>query len=89
MFGVGADSPLGFAPQPEVARALARAARLSGPRRRRVYTELARMLARDAVPAIAFASDESLDVFSSRIGCQTYNPVSGIDLAALCIAKRR
>jgi hypothetical protein len=47
------------------------------------------MLARDAVPAIAFASDESLDVFSSRIGCQTYNPVSGIDLAALCIAKRR
>ena len=37
------------------------------------------------VPAAPFATDASRDFFSARIGCQTYQPFWGIDLAALCL----
>jgi hypothetical protein len=32
-----------------------------------------------------FATDASRDFFSARIGCQVYQPVYGMDLAALCL----
>jgi ABC-type transport system substrate-binding protein len=69
-------------------RRLAAAAKLSGPRRYRVYSRLALELERDLAPAAAFATDASRDFFSARIGCQLYQPVYGIDLAALCIRKQ-
>jgi peptide/nickel transport system substrate-binding protein len=61
------------------------AARLSGPKRYRAYARLELELERDLVPAAAFATNASRDFFSARIGCQLYQPVMGIDLAALCL----
>jgi len=58
---------------------------LSGPSRYRAYRQLQLELERDLVPAAAFATDASRDFFSARIGCQLYQPVYGIDLAALCL----
>jgi hypothetical protein len=74
--------------EPAFDRQVAAAAKLSGPRRYRVYSRLALELERDLAPAAAFATDASRDFFSARIGCQLYQPVYGIDLAALCIRKQ-
>jgi peptide/nickel transport system substrate-binding protein len=70
---------------PAFDRKLDRAARLSGARRYRTYVRLERELERDFVPAAPFATAASRDFFSARIGCQIYQPVWGIDLAALCL----
>jgi ABC-type transport system substrate-binding protein len=72
---------------PAYRRKLAAAARLSGPRRYLAYEKLDADLARNAAPWVAYASELSADFFSARMGCQIYNPVYGIDLAALCIKK--
>jgi ABC-type transport system substrate-binding protein/DNA-binding SARP family transcriptional activator len=70
---------------PRFDRELRAASRLSGPKRYRAFGRLELELERDLVPAAAFATDASRDFFSARIGCQTYQPVMGIDLAALCL----
>jgi ABC-type oligopeptide transport system substrate-binding subunit len=70
---------------PVYERELAAAARLSGAKRYRVYADLARRLARDAAPAVAYETEESRDFFSARIGCQVYQPVYGMDIGALCL----
>ena len=61
------------------------AAALSGARRYRTYRQLDLELERDLAPAATFATTASRDFFSARMGCQLYQPVSGIDLAALCL----
>lgn len=70
---------------PRFNREFEAAARLTGPKRYRAFARLELELERDFVPAAAFATDASRDFFSARIGCQTYQPVMGIDLAALCL----
>jgi hypothetical protein len=35
----------------------------------------------------ALSTDTVHDFFSARMGCQIYNPVYGMDLAALCIRR--
>ena len=72
---------------PSFDRKLKAAAKLSGAKRYRVYNRLAFELARDAAPAAAIAWNTSRDFFSARIGCQIYQPVYGIDLAALCLRR--
>jgi ABC-type oligopeptide transport system substrate-binding subunit len=64
---------------------LAEAARLSGPARYLAYGRLATDLARNGAPWVTYGSMQSYDFFSSRMGCQLYQPVYGIDLATLCI----
>ena len=44
-------------------------------------------LARNAAPWVAISNPENVDYFSARVGCQTYQPVTGMDLAALCIRR--
>ncbi len=56
------------------------AAKLSGARRYRAYSQLALELERDGAPAAA--TNASRDFFSSRIGCQVYQPLYGMDIAA-------
>jgi ABC-type oligopeptide transport system substrate-binding subunit len=68
---------------------LGAAARLSGPRRYLAYAALDADLARKAAPFVAIANDSELDFFSARVGCQVFQPVYGVDLAALCIRKER
>jgi YVTN family beta-propeller protein len=62
-------------------------AQLSGPARYRAYGKLALELARDAAPWVVYANSTWRDFFSARIGCQSFNPVYGIDLAALCLRR--
>ena len=61
------------------------AARLSGAARYSAYGRLDADLARDVAPMLIFGNERARDFFSARIGCQTYQPISGMDLAALCI----
>jgi ABC-type transport system substrate-binding protein len=70
---------------PAFNRKLKAARKLSGTRRYRTYSRLAFELARDQAPAAAIATNVSGSFFSARMGCQIYQPVYGIDLAALCV----
>jgi hypothetical protein len=74
---------------PTFRRRMAAAARLSGPVRYLTYSKLALDLARDAAPLIVYGNAVGSDFFSARVGCQTYNPYVGPDLAALCIRPDR
>ena len=69
-------------------RRLIQTARLTGPGRYLAYGKLDLDLARNAAPLIAFGTALNSDLFSARIGCQTYGPY-GMDLAALCIKRGR
>jgi YVTN family beta-propeller protein len=66
-------------------RKIAAVTKLSGAKRYRAAAHLALELARDDVPAAAIATTASRDFFSARIGCQVYQPVYTIDIAALCL----
>jgi CSLREA domain-containing protein len=48
------------------------------------YQNLDLELSRDYAPMTAYGTIDSVDFFSSRVGCETYNPFFGMDLAALC-----
>jgi hypothetical protein len=69
---------------PAYRRRLAAAARLSGPERYLTYGKLDLDLARNSGPLAAFDNLITNDIFSGRIGCQTYG-IYGMDLAALCL----
>jgi YVTN family beta-propeller protein len=64
---------------------LAAAYRSTGRSRDRDIGRLANELARHAAPLVAFANPVRQDFFSRRIGCQTFNPLYGMDLAGFCI----
>jgi YVTN family beta-propeller protein len=72
---------------PEFERRLVAAALLSGPRRYLAYGRLATALARDSAPWIAFGNATFDSFFSARVGCQIEQPLTGTDLAALCLRK--
>jgi ABC-type transport system substrate-binding protein len=65
---------------------LAAAARLTGAERYLTYARLDANLARNAAPWIAYGNASTHELFSARIGCQTYGAY-GIDLTALCLRK--
>lgn len=65
---------------------LAAAAQLTGPNRFLTYGRLDLEIARDAAPWVAYANPERHELFSARIGCQTYGTY-GLDVAALCVRK--
>jgi ABC-type oligopeptide transport system substrate-binding subunit len=66
---------------------LARAARLSGAERYLTYARLDPDLARNAAPLVAYGNASAHELFSARAGCRVYQPVYGIDLAALCLRR--
>jgi hypothetical protein len=72
---------------PAYQRKLAKAARLSGPKRYLTYGKLDLDLARNAAPLVAFDNLTDNDFFSARVGCQI-DDTYGIDLAALCLKHR-
>jgi len=80
-----ANQNFSYLNDPAFDRQLRAAAGLSGYRRYRTYSQLELELERDIAPAAAFATTASRDFFSARMGCQLYQPVYGIDLAALCL----
>ena len=80
-----ANSNLSYFDDPNYNRKLAAAARLDGPRRYAAYRALEADLLRNAAPAAALYNFTESAFFSARIGCQVYQPVYQIDLAALCL----
>jgi YVTN family beta-propeller protein len=73
---------------PRYRREITAASRLAGPARLRAYGRLDVDLAAHAAPFVAFANVTAHDFFSPRIGCQIFQPIYGIDLAALCQQRR-
>jgi ABC-type transport system substrate-binding protein len=69
-------------------RMLRAASRLSGTPRAIAYARIDDELVRDAAPWIAYANESAHDFFSARMGCQVFQPVNGMDLAALCVRSR-
>ena len=73
---------------PAYNRRLDAAARLTGPARYTAYATLDADLAGNAAPMAALGVWPNRDLFSARIGCQKYQPLYGIDLAALCVKRQ-
>jgi peptide/nickel transport system substrate-binding protein len=85
--GLAVDNEFNFSHyhDPGLSRRIRAASRLSGVARAEAYARIDLALTRDVVPVITFANTVAQDFFSARIGCQLYQPVEGIDLAALCV----
>jgi YVTN family beta-propeller protein len=85
--GIATDNEFNFTHyhDPKLSRRIRAASRLSGIPRAQAYAKIDLMLTRDTVPWINFANETAQAFFSARIGCQLYQPVSGMDLGALCI----
>jgi YVTN family beta-propeller protein len=84
----GTTGALAFSPffdDPSYERKVRAASRLSGPRRYLAYGALDVDTTRDVAPVVSLGNRLNRDFFSARIGCQIYNPMFFIDLAALCI----
>jgi ABC-type transport system substrate-binding protein len=85
--GLARDDAFNFSHyhDPSLSQRIRAASRLSGVARAQAYARIDLALTRDIVPQINFANPIQQDFFSARIGCQLYQPMVGIDLAALCI----
>jgi hypothetical protein len=73
---------LRFFDDPSYKRKVTAASRLSGPRRYLAYGVLDVDTVRNAAPVVSLGNRLSRDFFSARMGCQVFNPVWRIDLAA-------
>ena len=60
---------------------------LTGPARYAAYGQLDVDLAQNYAPLATLGTYNARDFFSVRIGCQTYNPAYGMDLAELCVKR--
>jgi YVTN family beta-propeller protein len=74
---------------PAFDRRMRAAAILFGTARARTYGQLAIDLAREAAPVAAWGVPHSRNLFATSIGCQTYQPIYGFDLATLCLRRTR
>jgi len=83
------NSNFSYFDDPVYNRRLAAAAQLTGPRRYLAYQALEADLLRNAAPAAPLLNWAEQEFFSARIGCKVYQPIYGIDLAALCLKPRR
>jgi peptide/nickel transport system substrate-binding protein len=61
------------------------AATLAGDKRYSAYAKLDLDIAKNASPLAAWDNDNERDFFSARMGCQLYQPIYGMDIAALCM----
>jgi peptide/nickel transport system substrate-binding protein len=78
------NTNLAYFADPGFDRRMADANLLVGTARTDAYASLDEDLTR-AAPWAAWGNDNNRDFFSARIGCQTFQPPVGIDLAALCL----
>jgi YVTN family beta-propeller protein len=87
--GLALDDSFNFSHyhDPRLSRRIRAASRLSGVARAEAYAKLDLTVTRDVVPWVNFANGVGQDFFSARIGCQLFQPVEGIDLAALCVRR--
>ncbi len=68
-------------------RELDRIETLSGPQRYRAFGRLDAAVARGAAPLAAYATLSARVFLSDRVGCFSFSPVYGVDVAALCLRR--
>jgi DivIVA domain-containing protein len=73
----------------DFAAALDEAQRLRGAARIRAYGRLDVEVARREAPLAAYANLNARVFLSSRVGCVTYQPVYGLDVAGICLHARK
>jgi len=66
-------------------RKIAKSASLVGQARYRSFGNLDIDLAKNAAPLASFISDNTRQLFSSRVGCFFYHPVYELDLGGVCL----
>jgi ABC-type oligopeptide transport system substrate-binding subunit len=79
------NNNLSYFNDPTFNQRIADAYKLAGADRFTTYGDLDVDIAHDAAPLANIDNRNSFNFFSSRIGCQTYQPVFGTDLATLCL----
>jgi len=72
---------------PAYNRKMEAAAGLAGEERFKRYGRLDLDIAKNASPLAAWDTDNERDFFSARMGCQLYQPVYTMDIAAMCLRK--
>ena len=80
------NSNISYYASQQVNRAIDAAQQLSGVARERAYGRLGIQVARSDAPLAAYAVLNARVFVSARVGCITYQPVYGFDLAGACIA---
>ena len=87
LFEPAAPSNFGHFNDPALTRRMRQAARLSGDRRLQAYAQLDQDLTRNDPPAAAWGIGTVREFFSSRVGCQIYQPIYGFDLGSICLRR--
>ena len=82
------NSNISYYASPRVNRAIDAAQRLDGIERDRAYGRLGIEVARTDAPLAAYAVLNARVFVSTRVGCITYQPVYGFDLAGACLSPR-
>jgi ABC-type transport system substrate-binding protein len=82
------NTNISYFDDPRFDHAIDGAQKLTGERRDRTYGELGVAVARTEAPLAAYAVLNARVFVSSRVGCLTYQPVYGVDLAAACLRGR-
>jgi peptide/nickel transport system substrate-binding protein len=80
------NSNISYYASPRVNRAIDAAQQLAGVARDRAYGRLGIEVARTDAPLAAYAVLNARVFVSTRVGCITYQPVYGLDLAGACVA---
>jgi peptide/nickel transport system substrate-binding protein len=80
-----ANTNLSYYADPAFSRAVDAAQRLRGRDRIRAYGRLDVDVARRVAPLAAYANVNERVFLSRRVGCVTYQPVYGLDIAGLCL----
>jgi ABC-type transport system substrate-binding protein len=70
---------------PAYNRKMDEAAALTGEARDRAFAELDADIAGNAAPLVSWSVPNNIDFFSSRVGCQLFQPVYFMALGSLCI----
>ena len=79
------NTNLAYYASPALDHAIDRAERLTGVERARAYGKLGLEVARTDAPLVAYAVLNDRVFVSARVGCLTYQPVYGLDLAGICV----
>jgi ABC-type transport system substrate-binding protein len=83
------NTNLSYYADPAFSRAVDAAQRLRGPARIRAYAKLDAHVARRSAPLAAYANVNARVFLARRVGCVTYQPVFGLDIAGLCLRDGR
>jgi ABC-type transport system substrate-binding protein len=83
------NTNISYYASPRVTRAIDAAQRLTGVARDRAYGRLGLDVARTDAPLAAYAVLNARVFVAPRVGCITYQPVYGLDLAGACLGEAR